>query len=222
MSNLTGRQILVLAGCALALLTAAVGVYGLISGPGGTTAREPANSSTHQAPITVEPKDAVVGLWGRALPHTHDPIAYARAVATYLFEWDTSSGFLPTDYTAAVLADADPSGEETPGLLDDVATYLPTVDQWLDLGAMGVVQSIEVDDAYVPDSWAAAVEQAHGQLRPGTTAVTITGTRYRSGVWNGEVAESSYPVSFTVFVACQPSFDRCHVLRLSQLDNPLR
>ena len=28
--------------------------------------------------------------------------------------------------------------------------------------------------------------------------------------------------SFTVFVACQPSFERCHVLRLSQLDNPMR
>ena len=52
--------------------------------------------------------------------------------------------------------------------------------------------------------------------------MTITGTRHRAGVWKGEVAESSYPVSFTVFVACQPSFDRCHVLRLSQLDNPLR
>ena len=128
----------------------------------------------------------MVTLEDRSLPHTTDPVAYARAVAVSLFDWDTSAGFLPTDYTAAVLADADPSGEETPGLLDDVATYLPTVEQWLDLGAMEVVQTIEIDDAYVPDSWAAAVEQAHGHLRPGTTAVTITGTRHRSGVWNGE------------------------------------
>ena len=52
--------------------------------------------------------------------------------------------------------------------------------------------------------------------------VTITGTRHRSGVWNGESAESSHPVAFTVFVACEPSFDRCQVLRLSQVDNPLR
>ena len=64
----------------------------------------------------------------RALPHTHDPIAYAAAVATSLFDWDTGAGFLPTDYTSAVLADADPSGEETPALLHDVATYLPTVE----------------------------------------------------------------------------------------------
>lgn len=164
----------------------------------------------------------MVTLKDRALPRTTDPVAYARAVATSLFDWDTSLGFLPTDYTAAVLADTDPSGEETPGLLDDIATYLPTVEQWLDLGVMEVVQTIEIDEAFVPESWDAAVEQAHGHLRPGTTAVTIVGTRHRSGVWNGEVAESSYPVSFTVFVACPPAFDRCHVLRLSQLDKPLR
>ncbi|WP_122817723.1 hypothetical protein [Nocardioides pantholopis] len=143
-------------------------------------------------------------------------------MAVLLFHWDTSTGWLPTDYAAAVLADTDPSGEETPGLLHDVATYLPTVEQWLDLGAMEVEQSIEIDDANVPGSWAAAVEQAHGHVRPGTTAVTITGSHYRSGVWNGEAAEASHPISFTVFVACQPAFERCHVLRRSQLDNPLR
>jgi hypothetical protein len=221
MSNLTGRQIILLVGCAVTLITAAIGIYGLVLGPGGTTAESP-DSKPGRIEVVADPAEPAVTLQDRSLPHTNDPICYARAVATSLFDWDTRIGFLPTDYTAAVLADADPSGEETPGLIDDVATYLPTVEQWLDLGAMEVVQSIEIDDAYVPDSWAAAFEQAHGQLRPGTTAVTITGTRHRRGFWNGEVAESSHPVSFTVFVACQPSFERCHVLRLSQLDNPLR
>ncbi|MFC5731524.1 MULTISPECIES: hypothetical protein [Nocardioides] len=221
MSNLTGRQIMLLLGCALALITAAVGVYGLVRGPGETAAESPDARQTEVWAVA-DPTDAAVGLENRALPHTTDPVAYARAVAVSLFDWDTTAGFLPTDYTSAVLADADPSGEETPGLLADVATYLPTVQQWLDLGAMEVEQTIEVDEAYVPDSWSDAVEQAHGHLRPGTTAVTIMGTRQRTGVWNGEVAESSYPISFTIFVACQPSFERCHVLRLSELDNPLR
>jgi hypothetical protein len=221
MSNLTGRQIMLLVACALALVTVAAGIYGLVRGPSGTSAKPSEDRSVHFE-VVGKPADPVVTLQERSLPHTADPIVYARAVAESLFDWDTSAGFLPTDYTAAVLADADPSGEETPGLLDDVATYLPTVQQWLDLGALEVVQSIEIEGASIPDSWAAAVEQAHGQLRPGTTAVTITGTRHRSGVWNGEVAESSYPVSFTVFVGCQPSFERCHVLRLSQLDNPMR
>jgi len=221
MSNLTGRQIMLLLGCAFALVATAIGIYGLVRGPGATGVGSP-DSTRRPVEVVADPSDPAVTLKDRSLPHTSDPVAYARAVATSLFAWDTTSGFLPTDYTADVLADTDPSGEETPGLLDDVATYLPTVEQWLDLGAMEVVQSIGIEDAYIPDSWAAALEQAHGHLRPGTTAVTITGTRHRSGVWNGEVAESSHPVSFTVFVACPPSFERCHVLRLSQLDNPLR
>ena len=221
MSNLTGRQITLLVTCALALVAVAVGIYGLVRGPAGTNAKPSEDRSVH-VEVVGKPADPVDTLQERSLPHTTDPIAYARALAESLFDWDTRAGFLPTDYTAAVLADADPSGEETPGLLDDLTTYLPTIEQWLDLGAMEVVQSIEIEDAYVPDSWGAAVEQAHGHLRPGTTAVTITGTRHRSGVWNGEVAESSFPVSFTLFVACQPSFERCHVLRLSQLDNPMR
>jgi hypothetical protein len=220
MRTLTARQIVLILGLVLAAATLAVGVYGLVRGPSSTDPDpDPGREGTVR--IAPEPTPAVVSLDDRALPHTTDPIAYTRAVATSLFDWDTAAGYLPTDYTAAVLADSDPSGEETPGLLDDVATYLPTVEPWLDLGAMNVVQSIDIEEAYVPDSWVSAVTQAHGHLRPGTTAVTIIGTRHRSGVWNGEPAESSYPVSFTVFVACPPAFDRCHVLRLSQLDNPL-
>ncbi len=221
MRNLTGRQVLLLPASALLVVTVGVGVYGLVRGPAGTTAATSPAPSDHEDVAVAQPEPAVT-LQDRSLPRTDDPIEYAHAVAASLFDWDTSAGFLPTDYAAAVLADADPSGEETPGLLDDAATYLPTIEQWLDLGAMEVVQTIEIKDAYVPDSWAAAVEQAHGHLRPGTTAVTVTGTRHRTGIWNGETAKSSYPVSFTVFVACKPSFDQCHVLRLSQLDNPLR
>lgn len=221
MRNLTWRQIAVILGGVLAFATFAVGIYGLVRGPDSTTPT-PAPQSGGAAEAIPDAAAPVVTVDDRALPRTTDPIAYARAAASSLFDWDTSLGFLPTDYTAAVLADADPSGEETPGLISDVATYLPTVDQWLDLGAMEVRQTIEIEDAYVPETWAAAVDQAHGHLRPGTTAVTLTGTRHRTGVWNGETAESSYPVSFTVFVACEPSFDRCHVLRLSQLDKPLR
>ena len=221
MRNLTGRQIALVLAAVLAVTTLAIGVYGLVRGPSSSA---PASDSRREGTVEVAPEAPapVASLDDRALPHTSDPIDYSRAVATSLFDWDTASGYLPTDYTAAALADADPSGEETPGLLDDVATYLPTTEQWLNLGAMNVVQSIDIAEAYVPDSWASAVAQAHGQLRPGTTAVTISGTRHRSGFWNGEPAESSYPISFTVFVACPPTFDRCHVLRVSQLDNPLK
>ena len=41
-------------------------------------------------------------------------------------------------------------------------------------------------------------------------------------VWNGQPVTSEHPVAFTVFVVCAPTYPTCHLLRLSQLDNPLR
>lgn len=224
MTHPTGRQIMLLLGSALALITLTVGIYGLLRGPGGPTPEEPTPTQTYDSGSTDQPQATAPAAAPQevSLPHTTDATTYARALAVALFDWDTSTGLLPTDYTAPVLADADPSGQETPGLLTDVATYLPTTDQWLTLGAMHVDQRIDIEDAYIPDAWAAAVAQANGQLRPGTVAVTITGTRHRSGMWNNEPSEVAHPVAFTVFVACPPAFDRCHVLRLSQLNNPLR
>ena len=48
------------------------------------------------------------------------------------------------------------------------------------------------------------------------------GTRHRDGLWNGEAVTSEHAVSFTVFIVCTPAYPTCHLLRLSQLDNPLR
>ena len=222
MPELTRRQIALVLGGALAALTLAIGIYGLITGP--TT--KPRDTPAGNPAIRVEqPTPAANGAIDPSqvpIPPTTDPVAFARSIASAIFEWDTTSGYLPTDYQAPVLAEADPSGEETPALIDDIATYMPTVDQWLDLATMNVIQTLVIDSAQVPASWTSAVAQAHGELRPGTSAVTITGTRSREGIWNGEASSKSSPVSFTVFVACPPAFDRCHLLRLSQLNNPLR
>ena len=221
MLDITRRQSLLILVCVLAVTTMAVGIYGLARQPEEAPPTSGKPTPVVAKAVEVTPREPMA-VQDRSLLRTSDPIAYAHAVATSLFDLDTSSGLLPTDYTAAVLADADPSGEETPGLITDVAAYLPTVDQWLDLATMEVTQSLSIDEAVIPDSWASALEQARGQLRPGTTAVTITGTRHREGTWDGEPAETSYDVAFTVFIACPPAFERCHVLRLSQLDNPLR
>jgi hypothetical protein len=107
-------------------------------------------------------------------------------------------------------------------LVADAATYLPTTDQWLDLATMNVAQTITIGSARIPSDWQTISSASHGELRPGTTAVTIAGRRDRIGVWNGKPASTSTSVSFTIFVACEPAFDRCHLLRLSQLGNPLR
>jgi len=223
MPDLTRRQIAIVLGAAFAVLTLVIGVYGIATGQtgGAGDARHgviDTGAGGESNALRVVERDPTAA----ALPQTSEPIAYARAVASALFVWDTTGGYLPADYQAPVLADADPSGEEAPGLITDVTTYFPTIDQWLDLATMKVAQSISIDSAAVPASWPSIVEQAHGQLRPGTTAVTITGIRERTGSWNGKNATTSSPVAFTVFVACRPAFDRCHILRLSELDNPLR
>ncbi len=215
------RRLIVLAAAAalIVLATIAVGIYGLLHGAGQsrstghltTTGGSPGSGSSSaaaQRPVV--------------LPKTDDPVLYARAVAAALFDWSTTSGYSPADYTAPVLTDADPSGEELPGLVEDLAGYEPTAAQWSELARMQVVQHLMIGNAVVPSLWREALAQAHGQLRPGSIAVTITGVRRRSGVWYGQPVSSSSPVSFTIFEACSPAFLRCHTLRLSQLDNPLR
>ncbi len=157
------------------------------------------------------------------MPRSTDPVTFAEGVATALFAWDTGLGLWPLDYTSAILAVGDPSGDEQAGLASDISTYLPNRDAWIELRQYATTQYLVINGSFVPDAWADAVVQAQpGQIAPGTTAVTIEGTRHRSGVWNGQPVTSEHPVAFTVFVVCAPTYPTCHLLRLSQLDNPLR
>lgn len=154
---------------------------------------------------------------------SRDPDVFARNLATVLFTWDTASGLFPLDYSASILAVGDPTGMEQAGLAADVAAYLPSREQWVELRKHATRQSLTIEHSYVPDAWDEAVRQAQpGQIPSGATAVTIHGTRHRNGEWNGRAVGEDYAVSFTVFLACPPKAGSCHVLRLSQLDNPLK
>lgn len=226
MSTCRRRLTLILAVAGLAVLaTTVVGLYGLVRGPSRSPIPVPSSSDVGGRVAPIAPIPSGRGSTGHApasLPHTDNPTTYARAVATALFDWDTTSGYLPADYTAPVLADADPSGEETAGLIGDVAGYEPTTTEWARLATMQVAQRLQIIAATLPSSWPEALAQARGQLRPGTTAITITGLRHRTGIWDGHHASTTGTVSFTIFLACRPAFPRCHTLRLSQLDNPLK
>ncbi|KUF07792.1 hypothetical protein [Leucobacter sp. G161] len=204
------------------LLVSGIGVYGLIAGSRvPSESPDPTLSSAEQ---TTEPWHApeTTARQIPAIPSSTDPETFARKVATALFTWDTGSGFLPLDYTDVVLDVGDPTGTEQPGLAADIATYLPTHDAWVQLRLYATRQSLEVSSVYVPDAWADALAQAQrGQLPEGATAFTIEGTRHRSGDWNGDPVSADQQVAFTIFIACPPK-DTCHVLRLSQLNNPLR
>jgi len=71
------------------------------------------------------------------------------------------------------------------------------------------------------------------QVPDGPIASTVTGTRHRTGYWGTDPATTTHEVAFTVFLTCTPERDpasasadpvttTCALLRLSQLDNPLR
>lgn len=210
------------AGLAL-LLAAGVGIYGLLRGPADRTQANPAPPST----ATAGPGAPARTPAGPArLPVTADPEDFARAVAAALFTWDTLSGAGPADY-AQVLSDA-ADGSEADALAADVRAYLPTDQAWAQLTGYQTRQWLTIDSAVIPTAWTTAQAQAApGQLPRGVAAYTITGTRHRSGIWGTDPVETSRPVSFTVFLACVPPAPEftaklCRLLRLSELDNPLR
>jgi len=221
------RLIALIAALVAIVVLAGIGVYGLLAGrpkpdtPGG-------DSGTRPGPVVTSPGEP--GPTGTptlpALPEVEasdDPETFAGNVAEALFAWDTGSGLMPLDYSSVILAVGDPSGAEQAGLASDVAAYLPSREAWLELRQYTTAQHLTIEDAYVPEAWGEAVEQAQpGQLAPGTIAYTIEGTRHRTGVWNDEQVASEHAVAFTVFIVCAPTYDTCHLLRLSQLDNPLR
>ncbi|MCT1607676.1 hypothetical protein M3B43_10175 [Nesterenkonia massiliensis] len=215
------------AGVALLLLVV-VGIYGLAAGP--RQPESPAPTTAHTADPTPsppgegteEPDSDVRQPVVPPVERSADPETFARNVATALFEWDTASGLMPLDYTSALLDVGDPTGAEQAGLASDVATYLPTREAWTQLRQHSTSQHLSIDEVYVPRPWEDALAQAQpGQITEGTVAYTITGTRHRDGTWNDEPVTSEHEVSFTVFIVCAPAYETCHLLRLSELDNPL-
>jgi hypothetical protein len=211
---------LIAAALALMLL-AGVGVYGLLAGPTSPAAQSSGSASPSVAPTAqAGPSPSVAR--PPAVKGSRDPDVFARNLATTLFTWDTGSGLWPLDYSASILAVGDPTGMEQAGLASDVAAYLPSREQWVELRKHATRQSLTIERSYVPDAWHEAVRQAQpGQIPSGATAVTIHGTRHRNGTWNGRAVGEDFAVSFTVFLAC-PTGGSCHALRLSQLDNPLK
>lgn len=211
----------VLAVTFIALALIGVGIYGLLRGPAPTSpagipAPTPTASSTPSVPDTTTAPHAPT------LPTTDDPVVYARAVATLLFTWDTMSGLTLQESENAIVAGADPSAGETAGLVADLASYLPTDEVWQQLRSYQTRQSLAIDSASIPASWPGIVASSGAQLERGTVAVTISGTRHRTGLWEGQSQHADSPVSFTVFQLCPPSSGPCHLLRLSQLNNPLK
>lgn len=217
-----------IAGGLILLLLVGLGIYGLLRGP-DTAGPAPSEPTTATAPAPgISP-----GAGPRPVVALGGPEAFAREVAAALFTWDTTSGYGPADYAQA-LADATAS-VEADAAAGDVRAYLPTPAAWAQLRTHQTRQWLTIDTIDIPVMWETAVTQAApGQLPDGAVAYTITGTRHRDGTWNTEPVTTEHPIAFTVFLTCdiersdapQPSDDgaaeTCQLLRLSQLDNPLR
>jgi len=221
------RRLLIatIAGGMVLLLLVGVGVYGLLRGPAPRTDATPTVRSIPSATTTpVWPN----GQGPVAVPQTGGPESFAHAVAVALFTWDTTSGYQAVDY-AQMLADV-AADEEADALAGDVRAYLPNPQAWAQLRQYQTRQWLTIDTAVIPTAWETAVAQAApGQIPAGAVAYTIDGTRHRDGTWGTEPVEASRPVTLTVFFVCTPTVTNrgftgtsCELLRLSQLDNPLR
>ena len=220
-AGLRRRRILIAVATAVSLLIAA-GTYAALSR---------GNSSPHVAPgseLVVRDRQEpgqnpapTNGVLPELAP-TADPASFARLVAHAIFDWDTTVAVPLAAYTSRLVAVADPTGESSPGLVADVAAYLPTEKAWDELRPYSTRQWLTVETIVVPSLWSKAEAEAGPDgLLPGTTAYTITGVRHRSGEWEGEAVASEHDVAFTVFIVCAPSHPECHLLRLSRLDEPL-
>ncbi|MGK2876687.1 MAG: hypothetical protein ACSLEW_13800 [Nocardioides sp.] len=212
---------LIVAGITTALLLIAFVTYALLvhrgQAPSAPRPETQSAGSVESTPIEAATGDTRLPTLGA----TSDPESFARQVAEALFAWDTATLIGRDDHIEQLIRLGDPTGESTVGLLSDLGNYLPTPDAWVELTKYATRQWLSLDTVSVPTKWAEAEAQAGDALLPGTIAYTIHGTRHRSGVWAGEPVSSEHNVAFTVFIVCGPSYQKCHLLRLSELDNPL-
>lgn len=143
----------------------------------------------------------------------------AREVAKDLFDWDTLEDH-HAEVIQRVLGHAEPPGADTAGLAADLNGYLPTPHQWRALRTHQTRQHLVIDQLSQPSSWPDIVATADA-LPPSVTAITVTGTRHRAGLVNGQPEQTAHPVAFTIFLDCPTGPDGCHLLRLSHPDRPL-
>ncbi len=212
------RAPIIIAIVVVLIVAIGVGVYGLLRAP-----HEPIKAPTPIPPATQWTTNTPTPMPTSATStRMTDSETFARWAASALFDWDTATTN-PSDVTDKLMTVTDPSGDEGAGLVSDISNYLPDPTTWAKLRTYATRQWLNVETVTVPDAWADALTQAApGQILPGTTAYTITGTRHREGVWEDQPVTYTAPVTFTMFVVCAPSYPECHLMRLSMPDEPLK
>ncbi|MRG58796.1 hypothetical protein GE115_02750 [Agromyces sp. CFH 90414] len=209
--------IAVLAGAGVLIVLVGMGVFGLLRGPAGSADdHEVASAALTTTPVASRAAPATP----RPLAETSDPERFARAVARALYDWDTRTPDKLSEWVQPIIDAAEP--DEQPGVAADVRAYLPPTQAWEQLSAYSTQQTLRIESLRAPDAWATALAQASAEQIPRTaTALTVTGTAERAGIWNQESVTSARRVAFTVFLDC-PDDSSCRLLRLSRPDAPLR
>ncbi|OJX69416.1 MAG: hypothetical protein BGO94_12920 [Micrococcales bacterium 72-143] len=182
-----------------------VGIYGLsrpapfVPDPTGPGASSPPGDSPDVPPAETPGLDSA------------DATEFATATAALLYSWDTTATGRQ-QLIDKLLSVGD--GTELNGLASDLDRHLPQPPIWDQLADLGTVQELTIDDLSEPAGWADVADD--NDLPAGYTALTVTGTRHRTGTWLDEPVESTHLVSFTMFLACPPAYDSCRLLRLSE------
>ena len=206
------RPAALIAALLVLLVAAGVGVFGLLSKPAPAPDSLAAPTIPAGPPAATAPTPAPGG----------GAEGFARQAASVLFDWDTAID-TPQTIRGRLVGWGDPTGLETAGLAADISLYLPNPGMWETLAGYRTTQRLDITGLRIPAAWPGITASAPpGQILPGTLAYTIDGTRHREGITHGQAATAERPVSFTMFITCAPAFDRCHLMRLSQPDNPLR
>jgi hypothetical protein len=209
------RLLIAFAGIVIALtFIVIIGVLGLLRGP--STASE-LQALAHTAKVS----SASVGIdRPRPVLVTAHPESFARSVARALFDWDTRHEGGPSPWAQVLVDVADP--DEGSAVASDIRGFLPVTEMWEQLAEYGTRQWLEVESVHVPDAWSTALKQAiPGQIPQGAAAFTLVASAHREGTWNTDVIRTKRDVTFTVFIRC-PGGEPCTLLRLSQLDKPLK
>lgn len=219
-SEVVRRRHLILAGLALGTVLAALVIFSL------QARRSPATSSTTGvAPDTPRETTSESSAYPVSdlapLRPTGDPESFARLIADAIFEWNTATLVGRANHVDQLVAVSDPTGESSPGLVSDLDNYLPSEEAWAELAQYETAQWLSIESVVTPTLWDEAEAQAGNELLPGTTALTIEGTRHRSGLWENQPVASAHEVAFTIFIVCAPSYAHCRLLRLSRLNEPL-
>jgi len=207
--------IAIISGGTILLVLIGLGVYGLFRGPASAgPPSEPAAEASAASTPTSSPGQPEPVLM------TTDPELFTRSVASALFTWDTRNLAGLSEWAQVLVGVADAS--EAPALASDVRGYFPDPQMWEQLSTYGTRQWLDIESVTVPDAWATAQQQASpGQIPRGAEAFTVVGTSHRAGTWDTQDLQTDRQVAFTVFIVC-PAGKPCSLLRLSQLDHPLK